>query len=105
MITHRGHDLFAKRVDNHSYLQLEWHTVIDLLEAMYVCVCHGVTEKDIKEAAEGGVTSLSQLQTETGCSSGCGSCADVAVRVLMQAQQTPDFLKIQGKPSLSIPLA
>lgn len=64
---------------------------------MYVCICHGVTEKDIQEAAQNGVTSLTQLQAETGCSTGCGSCADVAIQTLMAAQQTPDFLKIQGQ--------
>lgn len=70
---------------------------------MYVCICHGVTEQDIQQAAENGVTSLSQLQAETGCATGCGSCADVAIQSLMAAQQTPDFLKIQGQEPAPLP--
>lgn len=63
---------------------------------MYVCICHGVTEKDIQKAAKAGANSLQDLKQMTGCSSGCGSCADVALEVLQaqHAKNTPDFLKI-----------
>ena len=63
---------------------------------MYVCICHGVTEKDIKKAASEGVSSIQELQLKTGAATGCGGCLDNATEVL-QAQlagHTPDFLQI-----------
>ena len=71
---------------------------------MYVCICHGVTEKAIQKAAKNGVTSLSQLQAETGCGTGCGSCVDMAIETLMAAQNTPDFLTIKTQQNPSQPL-
>lgn len=63
---------------------------------MYVCICHGVTEKDIKKAAKNGAQSLQDIKQTTGCATGCGTCADVALEVLQNAHSTntPDFLKI-----------
>jgi len=63
---------------------------------MYVCICHGVTEKDLQKAAKQGANSLQDVQQMTGCATGCGSCADVAIEVLQahHAKKTPDFLKI-----------
>jgi len=63
---------------------------------MYVCICHGVTEKDIKKAAKAGAQSLEDIKQSTGCATGCGTCADVALEVLQNVHtaSTPDFLKI-----------
>ena len=63
---------------------------------MYVCICHSVTEKDIQKAAKQGANSLQDIKEMTGCATGCGSCADLALEVLQthQNKNTPDFLKI-----------
>ncbi|WP_154222618.1 (2Fe-2S)-binding protein [Marinicella rhabdoformis] len=71
---------------------------------MYVCICHGVTEKQIQKAAKNGVTSLTQLQAETGCGTGCGSCVNMAIETLMQAQNTPDFLNVRNQQNNTQPL-
>lgn len=70
---------------------------------MYVCICHGVTEKDIQKAAKNGAASLNDVKQMTGASSGCGSCADMTLDVLLEAQAkpTPDFLQII-QPSLNL---
>ncbi|MFC3192926.1 bacterioferritin-associated ferredoxin [Marinicella sediminis] len=63
---------------------------------MYVCICHGVTDKDIKAAAGKGARSIQELQQMTGCATGCGGCLENAEQVL-QAQlagHTPDFLQL-----------
>ena len=49
---------------------------------MYVCICNGVTERDIRQAAEAGCTSLPELTLRTGCGSTCGTCLDTAAAVL-----------------------
>ena len=63
---------------------------------MYVCICHGVTEKDIKKAASEGVSSIQELQLKTGAATGCGGCLDNATEVLnaQLSGHTPDFLQI-----------
>lgn len=63
---------------------------------MYVCICQGVTEKDLQKAAKQGACSLQDVKQMTGCATGCGSCADMALEVLQtyHNKSTPDFLKI-----------
>ncbi|WP_242165058.1 bacterioferritin-associated ferredoxin [Lysobacter sp. M15] len=51
---------------------------------MYVCLCHGVTERQIREVAEAGCHSVSELTMRTGVGANCGSCLDTASEVLAQ---------------------
>lgn len=53
---------------------------------MYVCLCHGVTENQIRSAAEQGCTSVAELTMRTGAGGSCGSCLDMAMDVLDQAR-------------------
>lgn len=52
---------------------------------MYICVCHAVTDSDIRTAVESGVRNMRQLNMATGCGSSCGCCKDMADTVLEQA--------------------
>ena len=54
---------------------------------MYVCICNGVTDRDIRLAAEAGCRSLPELTMRTGCGATCGSCLDTAVAILEAAQR------------------
>jgi len=49
---------------------------------VYVCICNGVTERQIREAAEGGCRSVAELTMRTGCGANCGSCLDMAGTML-----------------------
>jgi bacterioferritin-associated ferredoxin len=51
---------------------------------VYVCLCHGVTERQIREVAEAGCHSVSELTMRTGVGANCGSCLDAASEVLAQ---------------------
>lgn len=53
---------------------------------MYVCLCHGVTDKTIREAADAGVSDLAELSMSTGCGSSCGCCRDLAVQILEETR-------------------
>jgi len=55
---------------------------------MYVCICNAVTDKMIHAAASAGATTLGDLERMTGCSGGCGSCADVAEEILCAARRS-----------------
>ena len=52
---------------------------------MYICICNAVTDSDIRLAVNDGVRNLKQLGRTTGCGSTCGSCKEMAVKVLEQA--------------------
>jgi len=55
---------------------------------MYICICKGVTEKQIRKAAIAGVDNLYELRAYLGVTSGCGSCADQAQSILNESNQT-----------------
>ncbi|MGV8932564.1 MAG: bacterioferritin-associated ferredoxin [Luteimonas sp.] len=54
---------------------------------MYVCVCNGVTDHDIRQAAKAGCGSLAELTMRTGCGSCCGSCVTMACELLDEARE------------------
>lgn len=49
---------------------------------MYVCMCHGITDRQIREAVCDGVGSLHELSAELGVASSCGRCAEYAQELL-----------------------
>ena len=52
---------------------------------MYVCLCNGVTENDIREAAAGGCRTMTELTMRTGAGASCGCCVEMATQVLEEA--------------------
>ncbi|MBI1394829.1 MAG: hypothetical protein GC151_02525 [Betaproteobacteria bacterium] len=49
---------------------------------MYVCVCQGVTDRQIREAIQDGASSMRKLRQELGVASCCGRCAPHAKELL-----------------------
>lgn len=49
---------------------------------MYVCICKGITDSQIREAASQGASSLSQVRRQLGVASCCGKCATTAREIL-----------------------
>ena len=58
---------------------------------MYVCVCNGITDRQIRDVAAAGCRSVAELTMRTGAGAGCGSCLDVAARILdeVPAERSP----------------
>jgi bacterioferritin-associated ferredoxin len=54
---------------------------------MYVCLCHGVTDREIREAAAAGAREMVDLAAMTGCGTGCGSCGELAQTLLQEARR------------------
>lgn len=52
---------------------------------MYVCICNGVTDRQIRDAVCRGARRLEDLSRELGVATGCGSCACVASELLAEA--------------------
>ena len=53
---------------------------------MYVCVCHAVTEDDVRRYADAGVCSAKELRAACGLRPGCGQCV-LKMRSLLGADQ------------------
>jgi bacterioferritin-associated ferredoxin len=41
---------------------------------VYVCVCHAVTEDDVRRHADAGICSAKELRAACGMRPGCGQC-------------------------------
>jgi bacterioferritin-associated ferredoxin len=52
---------------------------------VYVCLCNGVTERQIREVAAAGCRTVPELTMRTGCGATCGSCLDMAQALLDEA--------------------
>ncbi|GAC1038092.1 bacterioferritin-associated ferredoxin [Pseudomonas sp. No.117] len=51
---------------------------------MYVCLCRGVTDKQIREAIYDGCCSYREVRESTGCATQCGKCACLAKQVVKE---------------------
>ncbi|MWJ27298.1 bacterioferritin-associated ferredoxin [Halomonas sediminis] len=52
---------------------------------MYVCVCKGVTDHQIRRHVSDGARSWREVRETTGCATQCGKCACVAKSVTREA--------------------
>ncbi len=59
---------------------------------MYVCICNGITDRQIREAIAEGASSVEELHDTLGVASQCGSCSEHALSLIheFQPQQTHD---------------
>lgn len=49
---------------------------------MYVCICRGVTEKQIRQMAQQQPFSMQELSATTGVGTDCGTCTGHACQLL-----------------------
>lgn len=52
---------------------------------MYVCLCRGITDRDIRRAVDCGASSMRDLRQDLGICSDCGKCGVCANQVLREA--------------------
>jgi bacterioferritin-associated ferredoxin len=52
---------------------------------MYVCLCKGIRDKDIRQAVESGVQSMRELRKRLPVASQCGRCGRCAREVLLES--------------------
>jgi bacterioferritin-associated ferredoxin len=49
---------------------------------MYVCLCHGVTEREIRETIAEGASSVEEIAHCTGAGTRCGTCVNHIARMV-----------------------
>ncbi|WP_447554015.1 (2Fe-2S)-binding protein [Vreelandella sp. EE22] len=54
---------------------------------MYVCVCKGVTDHQIRQQVSDGARSWREVREATGCAMQCGKCACFAKSITREAVQ------------------
>lgn len=56
---------------------------------MYVCLCRGITETEIRSAMENGSRTLEALQDGLGVATCCGCCRSYAEDMLRSFRSSP----------------
>ncbi|WP_426116597.1 (2Fe-2S)-binding protein [Massilia sp. PWRC2] len=56
---------------------------------MIVCVCNNISDREIRQAVELGITSMDELRRDLGVATCCGQCAGYAADVLRSARGAP----------------
>ena len=51
---------------------------------MYVCLCKGITDSQIRAAVDQGADSITELQKKIGVALSCGSCIEMTESILKQ---------------------
>ncbi len=49
---------------------------------MYICLCNGITDGDIRRVAASGTPSISQVYRALDCAPKCGKCVPVVRQLL-----------------------
>lgn len=49
---------------------------------MIVCVCNNISDREIRQAMEFGITSMDELRRDLGVSTCCGQCFSCAEEIL-----------------------
>ncbi|GAA2085385.1 (2Fe-2S)-binding protein [Actinomadura alba] len=58
---------------------------------MYVCICHAVTEDDVRGRITAGAASVKEVRAACGMPPGCGSCTK-RLCALVSERRAPDLL-------------
>lgn len=51
---------------------------------MYVCLCNGLTDQQVKDAASRGACRLRELYGACGCAAQCGNCAKTMLSIMRE---------------------
>jgi bacterioferritin-associated ferredoxin len=54
---------------------------------MYICLCHGVTDRDIRTCIDDGANSMRDLRQQLGVGTQCGKCA-CHVRAILKEEKS-----------------
>ena len=59
---------------------------------MYVCICHAVTEAQVRQAVSEGATDVKTLKRKLGVGSECGRCIQTTLEVIQsQLEIEPNY--------------
>ena len=57
---------------------------------MYICLCHGITDRQIRRAVEQGCSSLGEVQQQLPVGGCCGRCEPAARELIQELSKRED---------------
>lgn len=58
---------------------------------MYVCICKGITDSQIRDAVNNGASSLRKVRKQLGATSQCGKCGIVTKKIVEDTLAANEF--------------
>ena len=53
---------------------------------MYICLCNGITDREIRQCAQAGNCSMRDLECTLGVGVSCGRCREAAGEILAETR-------------------
>ena len=63
---------------------------------MYVCLCNGLTDRDLRPHTAAGTQSVSMVYQACGCRPQCGKCVPFVVQMLRERGDSGSLGRIDG---------
>jgi bacterioferritin-associated ferredoxin len=67
---------------------------------MYVCICHGITDRQICRAVDQGARTLGEVQMQLPVGGCCGRCTETARALIRDHQHEPGHCS--GRPAARV---
>ncbi|HIV57867.1 MAG TPA: (2Fe-2S)-binding protein [Candidatus Stackebrandtia faecavium] len=64
---------------------------------MYVCICHRVSEKEVRGCIEAGARSEEEVEDACEAGGGCGTCLD-RITDMLEAHYGPPVMSSEASP-------
>lgn len=61
----------------------------ELESSMYVCLCRGITDKQVRDAAQSGHQSVEDMREALGIASQCGQCSGLVEELIANSVAGP----------------
>ena len=55
---------------------------------MFICLCYGITDTQIRQAAENGVTDVRALKEQLGAGGQCGKCVRMSRDIIREVHES-----------------
>jgi len=66
-----------------------------MILCMYVCICNGHRDRDIREAAQKGLRCAREIYRHLGKPARCGRCLELAARLVDEVHAAPPPAALQ----------
>jgi bacterioferritin-associated ferredoxin len=61
---------------------------------MYVCICHAITDRSIRDVVNRGAQSLAEVQCQLPVGASCGRCQETAEQVVEETLQARSLSEV-----------
>ncbi|HEY0587628.1 MAG TPA: (2Fe-2S)-binding protein [Pseudoduganella sp.] len=69
---------------------------------MIVCVCNNISDREIRQAIDMGISSMDELREALGVATCCGNCLSYAVEVLDEHMGSGIQETVLKRPTLTV---